>query len=174
MKSITEREQEFRDKVFELGLQKGFPKIILAEFSDYWTEPNKSGKKMRWEQEKTWDLSRRINRWANNDFGGKKNPIENAPPKIHPKPKNEIEELDEALREYQKHPATFEAKDLAKWYNLLVREQLIRKFTKQEVADLKERYGSDPEKGKGICVMMTFDSYTGSLLTFEDILKSRK
>ena len=44
-----------------------YPKEMLREFYDYWSEPNKSHTKMRFEQERTWDLRRRLARWANND-----------------------------------------------------------------------------------------------------------
>ena len=37
-------------------------------FIDYWTEPNKSQSKMRFELERTWHLSRRLSRWANSSF----------------------------------------------------------------------------------------------------------
>ena len=37
-------------------------------FIDYWTEPNKSGTKMRFELERTWHLSRRLSRWVNSSF----------------------------------------------------------------------------------------------------------
>lgn len=39
---------------------------MVRAFFDYWTEPNKSQTKMRFEMEKTWELSRRLARWANN------------------------------------------------------------------------------------------------------------
>ena len=42
-------------------------------FIDYWTEANKSGTKMRFELEKTWDLKRRLSRWANSSFNKTKN-----------------------------------------------------------------------------------------------------
>ncbi|MDR3266234.1 MAG: hypothetical protein LBT24_01510, partial [Tannerella sp.] len=35
----------------------------------YWTEPNKSHSKMRFEMEKTWDLGRRLKRWSENETG---------------------------------------------------------------------------------------------------------
>ena len=40
-------------------------------FIDYWTEANKSGTKMRFEMEKTWDLKRRLSRWVNSSFNKK-------------------------------------------------------------------------------------------------------
>ncbi len=41
---------------------------MINDFYSYWTEPNKSGTKMRYELEKTWDVKRRLSRWANNKF----------------------------------------------------------------------------------------------------------
>lgn len=41
-----------------------YGKEMVRAFFDYWTEPNKSQTKMRFELEKTWDLSRRLNTWA--------------------------------------------------------------------------------------------------------------
>lgn len=39
---------------------------MLKEFYEYWSEPNKAGTRMRWELEKTFDVGRRLARWANN------------------------------------------------------------------------------------------------------------
>ena len=39
---------------------------------EYWTEPNKSCTKMRFELEKTWSLGRRLKTWNRNGFGKKK------------------------------------------------------------------------------------------------------
>jgi len=38
------------------------------KFFEYWSEPNKSNTKMRFELEKTWDLNRRIKRWTSSSF----------------------------------------------------------------------------------------------------------
>lgn len=48
--------------------------VEIQKFVEYWTEPNKTKTKIRWEMEKTWDLKRRIARWMRNDkvFEGKK------------------------------------------------------------------------------------------------------
>jgi len=74
---IELREEIFKEKVFNF---KQYPNSLLQEFSTYWTEPNKSGTKMRFELERTWDLKRRLERWANNSFGKKE--------EIKPKRKN--------------------------------------------------------------------------------------
>lgn len=48
---------------------------ILNEFYSYWTEPNKSKTKMRWELEKAFEISRRLSTWAQRDknFSNNKN-----------------------------------------------------------------------------------------------------
>ena len=38
------------------------------QFYNYWTEPTKSGKKQRWELEKTFDVSRRWKKWQSNSL----------------------------------------------------------------------------------------------------------
>lgn len=64
-KSLEQREKDFYDQLATyLGI---YTKEMLREFYDYWREPNKSKTKMKWEQERTWDLSLRLKRWAAND-----------------------------------------------------------------------------------------------------------
>lgn len=38
---------------------------LLKNFFEYWTEPNQSKTKMRFELEKTWSIERRLTTWAN-------------------------------------------------------------------------------------------------------------
>lgn len=40
---------------------------LLNDFFLYWSEPNKSGTKMRFENEPTWELSRRLKTWQRNE-----------------------------------------------------------------------------------------------------------
>lgn len=44
-----------------------YPKEMIRAFYDYWSELNKSGTKMRYELEKTWELPRRLSTWANRE-----------------------------------------------------------------------------------------------------------
>jgi DNA-binding transcriptional regulator YhcF (GntR family) len=44
-----------------------YPKAMIRAFFDYWSELNKSGTKMRFELEKTWELSKRLVTWANRE-----------------------------------------------------------------------------------------------------------
>ena len=49
---------EYKDK---------YPKQTLRDFYNYWTEPNKTLTKMRFEMEDTWELGRRLSRWVTHD-----------------------------------------------------------------------------------------------------------
>ena len=44
-----------------------YPKEMIRAFYDYWSETNKSGSKMKWEQESTWVLEKRLQRWSQHD-----------------------------------------------------------------------------------------------------------
>ncbi len=62
----------------KLPIENKIPEKIITDFYSYWTEPNKSKTKFRQELQKTWDLSRRLKTWVENDFGFKnKNGHEN-------------------------------------------------------------------------------------------------
>ena len=60
-KDIKQRELDFRLKASELIQGDG-----VVEFLDYWTESNMSGKKMRFEMQKTFSIERRFTTWINN------------------------------------------------------------------------------------------------------------
>ena len=40
---------------------------MVRAFFDYWTEPNRSKTKMKFELERTWDVKRRLNTWSSRD-----------------------------------------------------------------------------------------------------------
>ena len=44
-----------------------YGKALIREFFDYWTEHNENGRKMRFEKEKTFEISRRLARWSKNN-----------------------------------------------------------------------------------------------------------
>lgn len=49
---------------------------MCNKFFAYWTEPNKSNTKMKFEMQKTWDTKRRLKTWSDNNFNTKpKQPI---------------------------------------------------------------------------------------------------
>ena len=52
---------------------KKYSTEMIRSFYDYWTELNKSGVKMRFELEKTWEIPKRLGTWAKNEkFSGEK------------------------------------------------------------------------------------------------------
>ena len=67
--TLTENLQK-RNKSFYESLVpyvETYGKELIRAFYDYWTEPNKSKTKMRFELEKTWDVKRRLNNWASRE-----------------------------------------------------------------------------------------------------------
>lgn len=46
-----------------------YGKDMIRAFYDYWTEPNPSHSRMRWEMQRTWDVGRRLERWSRNNEG---------------------------------------------------------------------------------------------------------
>ena len=90
--NISNRKNDF---VFEV-LTFDYEESILNGFIDYWTEPNKSNTKMKFELNKTWKTELRLKTWATNQ-------------KKWDKPKsnsNGMSKLDAQINEWQK------AKDL--------------------------------------------------------------
>jgi hypothetical protein len=59
-----EKEIVFTSEVFEFS--EKYPEAMLNKFCNYWTEKSKSGK-MRYEFEKTFEVSRRLVTWASRD-----------------------------------------------------------------------------------------------------------
>jgi len=72
---------EFKIEVWKSGQEK-YDNSMLAEFFEYWIEPDDKGK-MRFQLQKTWSVSGRLATWNRNNFGGKfqgnsSGPIQNA------------------------------------------------------------------------------------------------
>lgn len=63
---IKNREIQFAEKLKPFLDEYG--KDMLNDFYLYWTEPNNTGKKMKFELQKTFDISRRLIRWSTNSF----------------------------------------------------------------------------------------------------------
>ena len=60
--TISNRRNDF---VFEV-LTFEYDEVLLNGFIDYWTEPNKSNTKMKFELNKTWQTELRLKTWAAN------------------------------------------------------------------------------------------------------------
>jgi len=61
--NLEKRKQKFLEGLKEFAGK--YPETMLSEFGSYWTEKNRSNTRMRFELEKTWELSRRLGTWAN-------------------------------------------------------------------------------------------------------------
>lgn len=76
LKNDNKLKREARAKDFYESLKpflETYKPQMLRAFYEYWIEPNKSGTKMKFELETTWDTARRLGTWANreDEFGGK-------------------------------------------------------------------------------------------------------
>ena len=63
---IAKIQKEFYQSLVQFN--SDFDKTTLRDFYNYWTEPNKSLTKIKWQLERTWDSKKRLTRWVNNDF----------------------------------------------------------------------------------------------------------
>ena len=75
--TLEVRKHAFGEKLIPYMEQYG--KALIREFFDYWTEHNENGKKMRFEKEKTFEISRRLARWSKNNSSNNKSSISNLP-----------------------------------------------------------------------------------------------
>lgn len=64
-KSIEERYNEFRAEI--LLYRNLYTDDMLEEFFNYWTEHGTNDRKMRFEKQTSWETSKRLARWANNN-----------------------------------------------------------------------------------------------------------
>jgi len=86
--TISNRRSNFVSEVLSFDYEES----ILNGFIDYWTEPNKSNTKMKWELNKTWKTELRLKTWAANQKKWDK-------PKSNPK---SMSKLDAQINEWQK------------------------------------------------------------------------
>ena len=95
-----EREKSFEQSLVPFVITRGGiyqPQMIRA-FFNYWTERNKSGTKMRFELEKTWETSKRLATWANNEKEyGKRNSNNRASAADKAASRNALESLADAI-----------------------------------------------------------------------------
>lgn len=60
--ALEARKHAFGEKLIPYIEQYG--KTLIREFFDFWTEHNENGKKMKFEKEKTFEISKRLARWS--------------------------------------------------------------------------------------------------------------
>lgn len=72
------RKEDFYNSLIPFVTQYG--KEMVRAFFNYWSEPNKSNSKMRFELERTWDTARRLTTWASRDnqFNNRSNGTNNS------------------------------------------------------------------------------------------------
>lgn len=169
MKTLQEREEDFKKELEPYN----FPEILKQDFFDYWTEPNKSKTKMRFESEKTWDLGRRLRRWESQGFKKYANvkPVNSVKMEIKP-PQDIWEELDQLLETYQKRFDKVEFSQFGNYYDFLKENKLLRQFDKEDIAIIKASY-SDNYSCRCAVVKMTIDAYINSGLRFCEIKRLR-
>lgn len=75
-RTLEQRKNEFTETLKPFVEKYG--REMLNEFWSYWTEPNKSKSKMRFEMEKAWSLERRLVTWntRNKKYGNHKQTAE--------------------------------------------------------------------------------------------------
>ena len=78
--SLQTRAKNFYDSL--VPFLESYPKAMIRSFYDYWSEPNKSKTKMRFELEKTWETSRRLSTWAHREGFNRGSNNNNEPGKV--------------------------------------------------------------------------------------------
>ena len=73
--NVNDRIETFKTKVFTYSNIHSVD--MLNKFINYWSELNKSGTKMRFELEKTWEIEKRLITWKNNGIKFDKPPEKN-------------------------------------------------------------------------------------------------
>ena len=67
--TIEQRAQAFRIEVFAPENRVKYGAAMLEAFYAYWSEPNRSGKRMRMELQPTWKLAGRLATWYGKEVG---------------------------------------------------------------------------------------------------------
>lgn len=169
MKPIELREADFKRQI--AGYK--YPQVIKDEFFAYWTEPNKSESKMRFELEKTWHLGRRLARWAANSKTVISKTVHVSEIKKQPEPVTNVEKLDAFINMYRAKPSEIEFKLFGLWYDYMKSERLLAPMYPNEIKDLREVYGEDNYKCRCAVVQKTLNGYINNGLRVADLMKMR-
>ena len=94
--NISIRELKFINEVSLLD----YDVTLKKEFCDYWTEPNKSNTKMKWELCKTWKTELRLKTWATNQKKWDK-PKSSGMSKIHQHLQKNINVKKKLLKQFE-------------------------------------------------------------------------
>lgn len=63
---VKKRREKFKNEL--APYVKDYGREMMNEFFAFWTELNKSQTRMRWENENTWETSKRLARWDRTNF----------------------------------------------------------------------------------------------------------
>jgi hypothetical protein len=66
--TLDDRCKQFMEKV--AAHLDNYPKEMLREFYDYWTEKNDGGRQLRFEMQKVFDIKKRLITWSKNEKKG--------------------------------------------------------------------------------------------------------
>lgn len=91
-KSLTERETDFMNECTPFVSE--FSKETVRAFFDYWSEKNKSGKKMKWEMQQTFEISKRLATWRSRE-----KPIQHFTEKQNDRFSHNMAAVEKAIRE---------------------------------------------------------------------------
>ena len=97
---IDKRVEKFKKQVFEFSNQ--YHSDLLNNFFTYWSEPNKSNTKMKYELQQTFDIKRRLSTWDRNSFGSFKRDDNSLDSQLVERSKNSKKE-DRKFKEYIKN-----------------------------------------------------------------------
>ena len=61
--NISEKQEEFILKLLKSGMNETIARQEVKKFVSYWTELNGSGKKQRWQMQKTFEVQKRLATW---------------------------------------------------------------------------------------------------------------
>ena len=67
--SFPDRQQEFHNSL--IPFTDIYGREMIRAFFDYWSEPNQTNTKMRFELQRTWDTSKRLRTWERRSHDGK-------------------------------------------------------------------------------------------------------
>lgn len=65
---LTIRAANFSNRLTTPEYIMKYGEQMISDFIDYWTEPNPSHTKLRFEMQKVFDVNRRLARWARNNY----------------------------------------------------------------------------------------------------------
>ena len=97
LNNIDKRAEKFKEQVFEFSNQ--YHSDLLNNFYDYWSEPNKSNTKMKFELQQTFDIKRRLSTWDRNNFNSIKRNDNSLDAQLVERSKNSKKE-DKKFKEY--------------------------------------------------------------------------